>query len=369
VVAQNLVNGVKLDATPDVGVLERHSNASDESVVGTAHWGSDGVYWHWSESPVETTAFALRALVAIDPNNKLVEQTMNWLVKNRRGAQWSNTRDTAITVLALNDYLKATKELGSEMSYEVLVNGRSIVIKTVTPEDALSAPSRFEINPELIRNGVNDIEIVRKSGNGPLYYSAQTTFFSTEDPVTPAGNELFVNREYFRLVARPTLLKGYVYDRIPLKDGESLTSGDRVEVIVTIETKNDYEYLLFEDLKPAGLEAVQRRSGEPLYAMELRADAIQPELRGKNLLEHSLGLSKLDYTNRQQWVYQELRDRKVAMFVSKLPQGVWQIRYDLRAEVPGIFHALPLMGHAMYVPEIKSNSTEIRLTVDERKDK
>ncbi|MBI4750569.1 MAG: alpha-2-macroglobulin [Acidobacteria bacterium] len=369
VVAQNLVNGVKLDATPDVGVLERNSNASDESVVGTAHWGSDGLYWHWSESPVETTAFALRALVAIDPNNKLVEQTMNWLVKNRRGAQWSNTRDTAITVLALNDYLKATKELGSEISYEVLVNGRSIVTKTVTPEDALSAPSRFEINPEFIRNGLNDINIVRKSGKGPLYFSAQTTFFSTEDPVTPAGNEMFVNREYFRLVARPTLLKGYVYDRIPLKDGESLTSGDRVEVVVTIETKNDYEYLLFEDLKPAGLEAVQLRSGEPLYARELRADAIQPELRGKNLLEHSLGLSKFDYTNRQQWVYQELRDRKVAMFVSKLPQGVWQIKYDLRAEVPGIFHALPLMAHAMYVPEIKSNSTEIRLTVDERKDK
>ena len=53
-------------------------------------------------------------------------------------------------------------------------------------------------------------------------------------------------------------------------------------------------------------------------------------------------------------MHQELRDRKVALFVDKLPQGVWEIRYELRAEVPGSFHALPLMGHAMYVPEIRA---------------
>ena len=34
---------------------------------------------------------------------------MNWLVKNRRGAQWSNTRDTAIALLALNDYLETER--------------------------------------------------------------------------------------------------------------------------------------------------------------------------------------------------------------------------------------------------------------------
>jgi uncharacterized protein YfaS (alpha-2-macroglobulin family) len=62
-------------------------------------------------------------------------------------------------------------------------------------------------------------------------------------------------------------------------------------------------------------------------------------------------------------VYQELRDRKVAMFVDHLDQGLWEIRYMLRAEVPGTFHALPLLGQAMYVPDIRANSDEVRLTV------
>src|SRR5215468_10285903 len=74
-----------------------------------------------------------------------------------------------------------------------------------------------------------------------------------------------------------------------------------------------------------------------------------------------------DYTGRSRWVYQELRDRRVALFIDKLPQGVWEIRYDLRAEVPGQFHALPVMGHAMYAPEIRCNGTEVRIAVNDTK--
>ncbi len=64
-------------------------------------------------------------------------------------------------------------------------------------------------------------------------------------------------------------------------------------------------------------------------------------------------------------MYQELRDRKVAMFVDHLPQGVWEIRYTLRAEMPGSFHALPVIGQAMYVPEVRANGEEVRVTVEE----
>jgi hypothetical protein len=76
-----------------------------------------------------------------------------------------------------------------------------------------------------------------------------------------------------------------------------------------------------------------------------------------------IGIGEPDFTGRTRWVYQELRDRKVALFLDKLPEGVWQLRYDMRAEVPGVFHALPVLGHAMYVPEIRCNGAELRVTV------
>jgi uncharacterized protein YfaS (alpha-2-macroglobulin family) len=74
-----------------------------------------------------------------------------------------------------------------------------------------------------------------------------------------------------------------------------------------------------------------------------------------------------NYTGRQRWVYQELRDRKVALFIDKLSEGIWEIRYELRAETPGRFHALPVIGHAMYTPEIRCNGIETRINVEDGK--
>lgn len=391
----NLENGVKIDNHPDSSVLLSQPstiNNPPSTTPATAHWGEDGIYWRWSEGGVEATAFALRALLAIDPQNKLVEPVCNWLIKNRRGAQWSNTRDTAITVMTMNEYLRASGELSSELNYELLVNGQSVANKKVSGAEILSAPSRFAIESKLIRDGENDIRIVRHGGKGPIYFAANATFYSLEEPIISAGNEIFVRRQYYKLVGRPTLLKGYVYDREPLNDGGSVKSGERIETVITVEAKNNYEYLLFEDLKPAGFEAVEVRSGESLYAYELKSGSVdrkfgtntapveptQPNKaltpggkrrvlsgRASGLIPRPKPVNDEDHTGRTRWVYQELRDRKVALFLDKLPQGVWEIKYDMRAEVPGQFHALPVIGHAMYVPEIRCNGDEVKVTVDD----
>jgi uncharacterized protein YfaS (alpha-2-macroglobulin family) len=411
---ENLANGVKRDDRPDTSVLISGNNqlSTNNSQLGTAHWGEDGIYWRWSDSDVESTAFALRAMLAIDPTNQLVEPVSNWLIKNRRGAQWNNTRDTAITVLAMNDYLRVSGELKADIEYEVFVNGTSIAKKKISGADVFNAPSRFTIDPKLIGDS-NSIRIVRKSGTTPIYFAADAKFFSLEEPITPAGSEIFVKRDYYKLSGRQTLLKGLVYDREPLRDGETVMSGERVQTVVTIEGKNNYEYLLFEDLKPAGLEAVEVRSGESVYAKELKSGAAARKFAATNntsapaayVVKSGDNLTKIagangttiralarmnnisssaviavgqrliipgkvtapesDYTGRTRWVYQELRDRKVALFIDKLPEGIWEIRYDFRAEAPGQFHALPVLGQAMYVPEIRANSAEVRINVED----
>ena len=260
--------------------------------------------------------------------------------------------------MTLDDYLRKSGELEPQVDYELLANGTSVVTKQLSADDALGAPSQFQIPRELLRDGANEITIRRTQGKGPIYFSANVKFFSLEDPVTPAGAEIFVRRQYFKLVDHQTLLKGFVSERIPLNDGDTVKSGERVETVLTIEAKNNYEYLLFEDLKPAGLEAVQLRSGENLYTKELKSGALKSS--NSTLMNFS---STADFTGRTQWVYQELRDRKVAMFIDHLPEGVWQLSYELRAESPGAFHALPVLGHAMYVPEIRTNGAEIRIKV------
>ena len=101
----------------------------------------------------------------------------------------------------------------------------------------------------------------------------------------------------------------------------TLKSGDLVEVELEIDSKNDYEYLIFEDMKAAGFEPVEVRSG---------------------------------YNGNDLGAYIEFRDDRVAL----LRRGRWPAastasRYRLRAEIPGTFRALPTRAQAMYAPELK----------------
>ena len=107
-------------------------------------------------------------------------------------------------------------------------------------------------------------------------------------------------------------------------------TGDLVEIELIIESKNDYEYLMFEDMKAAGFEPVEVRSG---------------------------------YSNNGMGAYMELRDQKVTFFVRSLARGKHSLSYRMRAETPGKFSALPTRGEAMYAPELKANSDEIKISI------
>ena len=122
------------------------------------------------------------------------------------------------------------------------------------------------------------------------------------------------------------------YKREPLADLSTLRSGDLVEIELVIESKNDYEYLVFEDMKPGGFEPVDVRSG---------------------------------YTDNAMRAYVEFRDERVVFFLRRLARGKHSVAYRMRAETPGFFSALPTRGYAMYAPELKANSDEIKLIVED----
>jgi len=61
--------------------------------------------------------------------------------------------------------------------------------------------------------------------------------------------------------------------------------------------------------------------------------------------------------------YVEFRDNRVAFFVRALARGKHSVAYRMRAEIPGQFSALPAKGYAMYAPELKGNSDEIKVRI------
>jgi uncharacterized protein YfaS (alpha-2-macroglobulin family) len=51
------------------------------------------------------------------------------------------------------------------------------------------------------------------------------------------------------------------------------------------------------------------------------------------------------------------------MFLPELSVGTTKVSYELRAEVPGRFAALPARVEAMYAPEIQATADEMRFEV------
>jgi uncharacterized protein YfaS (alpha-2-macroglobulin family) len=184
---------------------------------------------------------------------------------------------------------------------------------------------------------------IRAGGEAALfYYAGHGIQVDGRNYLVPVGVD--VERQVYKLTkaGKTTQVAGQrgqvvdqkveKYDRNLLKSDDTLKSGDLVEVELVIESKNDYEYLVFEDMKAAGFEPVEVRSG---------------------------------YTGNDMGAYVEFRDNRVVFFVQTLARGKHSVSYRLRAEIPGRFSALPARGYAMYAPELRGNSDEIKLKIED----
>lgn len=318
------------------------NTAQIDTENGTASWKPrDRYWWNWYNNDVETDAWALKAYVAILPKDDLTPMLVKWLVQNKRGSQWHSTKETAMAVYALTDYIKANNELAPDYKVTVALGDKVTRTYTVTRDNALLFDNQFVVPDALLTDGPQTVTLT-KSGAGRLYYSTALQYFTTEENITASGTELKIQRRYYTLTPKTKQAADWNggskfnvldYTRTALADGASLKSGDLIEVELILDSKNEYDYCVFEDLKPAGCEPVDLRSGERY---------------GDGLCSNM-----------------ELRDTKTAFFVDHLPQGTRVLRYRLRAEIPGTFHALPTNGYAMYAPEVRALSDGWHVTVGE----
>ncbi|TWT29969.1 alpha-2-macroglobulin family protein [Blastopirellula retiformator] len=302
----------------------------------------DNYWWNWYGDPIEANAYYLKLLTKTDPNGKTAPRMVKYLLNNRKHATyWKSTRDTSLCIEVMADYLRATGELKPEMTVEIWVDGQKKETTEFTKENLFTVDNTFELVGKNVTGGDHKIEI-RRQGEGAVYFNAYLTNFTLEDFITKAGLEVKVQRRFYKLVPEEKEVKvagdrGQAIDqkvekyrREPLETGAQLVSGDLVEIELVLESKNDYEYVMFEDQKAAGFEAVDLRSG---------------------------------YDGNSLGAYKELRDDRVTFFVRQLPRGRHSLTYKLRAEIPGKFSALPAIAEAMYAPELVGNSDEMKISI------
>jgi alpha-2-macroglobulin len=301
-------------------------------------------WWYWYGDEIETQAAYLKLLSRMDPQNPVAGRLVKYLLNNRKHATyWKSTRDTAWCVEAFGDYIRASGEMQPDMVVEVWLDGEMQKEVTINSGNLFSFDNKLVVEGAALNAGGHQLEL-RRRGKGPVYFNVYVTNFTLEDFITRAGLEVRVQRKYYKLErddkevpvsgTRGQAVNQRVerYRRLPLENLSQVTSGDLLEIELEIESKNDYEYVMFEDWKAAGLEPVQVQSG---------------------------------YTANDLGAYMELRNDRVVFFVQQLARGRHSVSYRMRAEIPGQFSALPTQASAMYAPELRGNSDEIKLRISD----
>jgi hypothetical protein len=283
----------------------------------------------------ESTAYAVRLLAKVDPNNPLLGGAVRWLMLARNGGEWwDSTEQTAMVLFGLVDYLAGSHELESDFTVEVLVNGRSVGERHFAPADAVSGASlAIDVEAAQLQPGSNRVEVIRRSGSGPAYWSARGSYFSIEKKDFHVGTmSLNLTRDYFRL--QPGQKDGkIVYTLQPLNGTAQV--GDVLAVHEAING-SPMRYLLLEDPIPAGTEFI---TNEDSYPIDQRPGGWYGWFTRREFHDDHAAFFASDFTGRQ------------------------EIFYLIRVVNPGAFQISPARVRPMYQQGVEATSDALRLQV------
>jgi len=304
--------------------------ATEAKVAGAAAHFEGGTRGGWLDHSMEVTAVALRAFIEVDPKHELIPRMVHWLSVVRQGNYWASTKQTAMVVFAVTDYLALTGDLNPDMTLTLTVNGEKVFTERVTKQNWQEFDGMRKFPSSKLREGDNEI-VIEKTGNGTPTWSIYAKYYAEAEDLKPSQGGIQVERTYSRVIYENGKR---ILQR--LDGGETVTSGDEIEVTLHVTADRNYEWLMLEDPLPSGFEPTREYWGH--YGWH--------------------------------WNYwysrKEFRDEKVSIAMSTLWQGRHQASYVMRAETPGDFHALPAAVFNMYHPQIGGNSAEFRIKVKDK---
>jgi uncharacterized protein YfaS (alpha-2-macroglobulin family) len=248
------------------------------------------------------------------------------LVDERRGAAWKSTKDSAEATKALMNYIIGNPSVSRSITVDYDLNHRSGAAK-LDPREYENPDEHVSFELGDFKTGGNEVKLAKK-GKEPVFYSILAEYYTEAEEIPAISGSVSIERDYYKIKTQRKG-DGYVEKRVPLKG--SVKIGEEVEVELTVNSPNAFDFVMIEDPRPAGLVFTEVQSGYDYYI-----DA-----------------------------YVELKTEKRAIMVERLDKGENKFRYRMIAEVAGDFAALPATIKGMYSPDIGGSTASERITVVE----
>ncbi|HEY9785641.1 MAG TPA: MG2 domain-containing protein, partial [Candidatus Obscuribacterales bacterium] len=297
---------------------------------------------------VESTALALRAVLAMEPENaQRIESIKQWLMIQRGKDGWENTKTTAEVFMALlQDDLIARGQSGSSFSAKVMLKDQLLSELAFTPQTRYAAEKRIAIPLTRTPKQVT----IAKTGSGRLYYNSLVTYFRklapgdlTAEKASPPG--LRLTRKFFRLESSTSSDGTIHYRTKPLTDGK-IKAGETLLMKVLVDSPATMPYIIVDTPLPSGAEVVE----------DNRESSLESETGG-TVIEGDWGTPW--------WTHQDVLDDKIVFFGTNLPQGKSEFHTLLRMELPGTIQINPVSLEGMYTKNVRGYSALDSLRVIE----
>jgi uncharacterized protein YfaS (alpha-2-macroglobulin family) len=312
-------------------LLTNLQSAAVASATGT-HW-EEAKYNRraWGNS-VTTTTQVIQALNALQPDNPLIDGAVRWLMIERKDGRWQTSFNTANALLAITDFMLASKDVQQPFDYRVTLNGDTR-LEGKADKGRVQQEDFVVINMrDLTKDALNDLLISREpAAQSRFYYTAQLRYFTPARDIEAASKGIGVSHEYVRADGD---------DETPVREVEL---GDLVKVKVTLVAPADLNYLVLEDYLPAGLEPVD--TSLKITPLDIRRRLAEDARKAYQVNKRYSPFSQA-----------EVRDNRVALFARSVPRGVYEYTYYARATTAGSFHLPPATAYEQYFPEVFGRS-------------
>jgi uncharacterized protein YfaS (alpha-2-macroglobulin family) len=329
--------GLALDAAGDSRAHEAAQLIETKAKVsGNAAWWEsqyDNLLDDWGDNSPEATSVALKLLIRQDRSSGLVPKAALWLGQHRSGDYWETTKQTAMVIAGLTDYLSLSGELANSSDVEAVINGTIAGQHHFSPADAFGAPWKIKVSSQQIGSGGQ--LTIRKTGNGITYWSAESQWYSADKKLYQNGQlSLNATRDYYLLQKKEDKPDDPItYDLVPLHG--LVHVGDIIAVRFAI-AGTDWKYMLSEDPIPAGTEFLE---SSDLYKLNNKPDWWADWFTRKEFHDDRAAFFNTQFTKRTEYVYL------------------------LKVVTPGRFVISPAQSGPMYQPAVTATTDPATLEV------
>lgn len=318
-------------------------------------WPSSGFFW---SSAVKNTALAALGLTSHNPYDSFVPRAMKFLFNRKETSCPMCTQDNLYLSWFAYTIANTFDEEDTDFKATVAIAGKAYAEKSFDTDNIAEIYSTNVPMDKLMGIEMPTDMDLKREGQGTLYYDLVLKYYLPPETTPTREEGLIISREY--------------YDLDDVKETRHLTefvAGKTYKAHIVLTVPKELNYVIAEDLLPAGFEAMDMKLATTSRAAQIEARRGEEEQdRGVYVFDTRYDdvIKPIDFSSDFAFSHQEIRDDKILWSDQILPPGVYHIKYPVRATTAGRYLMSGATAYEFYEPEVFGRSRMRVVEIKER---